>query len=264
MVEPPLPNQRSNNNPAEVQHRQAIQAWLDAYNDTTEEESQLSRQTYVNDITDSTNESIDIHPNPMTYGEVTLLGARQLLYYLGLGKHACQRKPQRDNQEGKSTAQDAIFVDLGMGKGKLVVQAFLEHATSLKSVIGIELDVTRYNEAVQLRQNIPRHLLRSPSPDDNEEILSTDLLLYQGDMFDLDLSHATHIYVASLCFTSDMMHRLGDKLFSANATTHHRLQTVATLQPFPDTAFRSYDRMEYVEMTWTAPWGCPVYFYDWK
>jgi hypothetical protein len=58
----------------------------------------------------------------------------------------------------------------------------------------------------------------------NEKITST-VCLCCGDMFDFNISTATHVYIASLCFTNEMMQGLATKL--RNEAPH--LQQVATL-----------------------------------
>ena len=100
--------------------------------------------------------------------------------------------------------------------------------------------------------------------------------LLEGDLFDLDLTSATHIYVASLCFTDLMMDRLAQKIIkeitslSSSTTTtslkYRNLQCLATLRKFPSQYEEQLGtpRQRYVEMSWTKPRGvgCIVYFYD--
>ena len=61
----------------------------------------------------------EMGPNPSTYGEVTTLGARQLFYYMGMTTKERDHPPTHQ-------PDTIVFCDLGMGRGKLVVQAFLE------------------------------------------------------------------------------------------------------------------------------------------
>ena len=175
---------------------------------------------------DHAEDYIDAGPNPSTYGEITPLGARQLFHYMGMNK--------RDN---------VVFWDLGMGQGKLVVQAYLELPRT-KRVVGVELASSRYHAALNAWNTISQ-----------ERSISTEgISLRHGDLFQTDLHDATHVYVASLCFTDVMMERLADKL--AREASH--LSCVATLRMLPGW---KHDGVEYVEMTWTKPHGCAVYFY---
>ena len=60
--------------------------------------------------------------------------------------------------------------------------------------------------------------------------MNTDLNLFQGDLFQMDISTATHIYIASLCFTDEMMSMLSTKISNEGGD---QLQYVATLKPLP-------------------------------
>lgn len=187
---------------------------------------------------------------PSTYGEVTELGARQLFHHLGTS----------GNNEKDVGVGDVLFFDLGSGVGKLVVQAFLE-LPRLRRAVGIELSPARHAAAIRSWEGLllsgTANTVRAMGGDQ----LEASVELLQGDLFRLDVSEATHIYVASLCFSDEMIHVLADKL----AAEASNLRCVATLQPFPPTdAFGSNPRMEFVEMSWTKARGegCAVYFYD--
>jgi len=167
----------------------------------------------------------------LTYGEVTVLGARQLFYYMGL-------LTTNVNQNGTT-----VFCDLGSGKGKLVTQAYLE-VPSIRKALGVELAPSRHATAVdawnRIVQSRPKMSFRA------------DIKFLNDDMFATDLSEATHVYVASLCFTDTMMDLLVDKLRTAS-----NLICIATLKELPGWKHK----IEYAEMSWTRPKGCAVYFY---
>ena len=48
--------------------------------------------------------------------------------------------------------EDDVFVDLGCGNGKVVVQFYLQ--TPVKESLGIEFSTTRYNQAKKVLENI--------------------------------------------------------------------------------------------------------------
>jgi len=202
-------------------------------------------------------------PNPSTYGEVTTLGARQLFSYMHM-MHPKQKDGRHDRKQEQFDPM--VFYDLGMGRGKLVVQAFLE--LNIQHSIGIELSPTRYQTAVMAWDTI-LHEYSAVSSSSSSSSSSPDhhrrLFLRQGDLLEYDwCKDATHVYVASLCFSDTMMNNLGEKLKNSGdggdeSSSFRRLQCLATLKQLPD---MEYSRMEYVEMTWTRPYGCPVYFYD--
>mmetsp|Transcript_1749 Transcript_1749/g.3839 ORF Transcript_1749/g.3839 Transcript_1749/m.3839 type:complete len:242 (+) Transcript_1749:235-960(+) len=185
--------------------------------------------------------------------------------------------------------QQFKFFDLGSGGGRLVIQSHLEIPSVIKSV-GIELSPTRHaialrtwdrlnfsGEAERIRRlgeqswGITRH--------DNADAPSVDL--YEGDLFELDISEATHIYVSSLCFTEEMMERIVDKIELEGES----LQILASLRALPlRNRWRKISEWdeevmrrrkvelgtkpwtEFVEMSWTKATGdgCPVFFYTAK
>ncbi len=115
--------------------------------------------------------------------------------------------------------------------GRLVVQTFLE-VPRLQRAVGVELEASRHDSAIQAWNSIEQqaHALRA-SRGDQSSVFCDDAIVQfiQGDLFQVDLSDVTHVYVASLCFPTEMMERLAYKLL----TEASRLQVVATLQPFP-------------------------------
>ena len=208
------------------------------------------------------NNSHESTHNPETYGEVTQLGARQLFYYM------------------KMFNNDKIhFIDLGSGNGKLVVQAYLEIPFLMKAQ-GIELSPARHNHANKSWDNIKgeanelrtetiklhRTLSETNNQYQNKDTKNDTVLnLVQGDLFEMDISTATHIYVASLCFTDEMMNALSTKIISEGKN----LQYVATLKQFSieiEKVGGFIKESRYVEMTWTKPRGMGgvVYFYSKK
>ena len=195
---------------------------------------------------------------PSTYGEITQLGARQLFTYMKLCSdisilQSPEKKIDCTIRETKNS-----FVDLGCGSGRLLLQAYLE-LPDVCEFTGIELAKARCTHATYAwdilkdRARILRHEVNATT---------ASLQFLRGDLFDLNISSSTHVYVASLCFTDDMMMRLGDKILKEARL----LRCIATLKPFPSQyngALGGEPTRHYVEMTWTKPrgQGCTVYFY---
>jgi SAM-dependent methyltransferase len=189
---------------------------------------------------------------PSTYGEITPLGARQLFGAMGLYDYNRSRYRYRKSQHSDSDADDADddggvhFYDLGSGTGKLVAQAVLELSspllgkTTLKKATGIELSPSRHKSAIQSKQNTLntlgntkklKSLFSSSSSSSSgqqyeyniynatanniiNDNINNRLELIQGDLFDIDLSTATHIYIASLCFPDNLMLKLEERLMT--------------------------------------------------
>jgi hypothetical protein len=174
------------------------------------------------------------------------------------------------------------FFDLGSGGGRLVIQSFLELPFVYKSV-GIELSPSRHKIAIQTWTNLVQNgdalRIRKLAEKswgshylEQDDATVSGVELHEGDLFDLDISQATHLYISSLCFSEDMLVRIVEKIEREGIA----LQIVASLRLLP----LPYDRgsenlsskrvrlgrnpwMEYVEMSWTKARGdgCRVYLY---
>jgi hypothetical protein len=221
----------------ELQRRQTVDRLLqECWGSGDGFEVQLSDEWIVNGGSFLEEEEVKIEAQirPSTYGEITPLGVRQLFHHMGM------TSPIRKT--------DMAFIDLGSGAGKLVAQAYLE-LKHLKYAVGVELAPSRHEAALVAKSKLS-HRLAS-----NEEITpSSKLEFIEGDLFQTNLSDATHIYVSSLCFTQEMMQQLEEKLKSEACN----VECVASLKRFSDMGKPS---IEYVEMSWTKPNGSPVYFY---
>jgi hypothetical protein len=166
------------------------------------------------------------------------------------------------------------FFDLGSGGGRLVIQSYLELPSVCRSV-GVELSPTRHEIAMTRLNNLKSsgdldriRQLASRVLEKSDGNLPSKIDLYQGDLFQLDISEATHIYISSLCFTDEMLERIVHKMES-EATS---LQIVASLRllPLRKSSAKRIVRLgdkpwqEFIEMTWNKGDGCPVYFYSVK
>ncbi len=217
------------------------------------------------------NLSSSLTMKPSTYGEITLLGTRQLFGAMGL----------LDRDIGRSTAA-CHFVDLGSGAGKLVGHALLElPTTAIERATGVELSPSRHHSALLAKKALMEWLGRKETKDSNEwsirdvcdvNDIDQKLELIEGDLFDVDLSTATHIYVASLCFPDTLMLRLEDMLVQRIDGQHQEhqersnervaeLQWIATLRQFPNDLGGIQPIIRFMEMSWTSPLGCAVYLY---
>lgn len=202
---------------------------------------------------------------PSTYGEVTPKGVRQLIGIMGLMSY----------QAGHGDT-DPSFFDLGSGAGKLVAQVALE--TDVCNSVGIELSPSRHEAAAMALDKLERQIsgreqkesvVHDVSSQSSSELdlqmksiefgrsNGSRIQAIQADIFEADLSEATHIYVSSLCFTPDMMQKLQSLLFSPACP---QLQCIASLRKFPTCEIDPYVR--YIEMSWTKPRGAAVYIYN--
>jgi len=183
---------------------------------------------------------------PSAYGEVALGvgGVRTLLRAMGLW-------------DVVTPEPSAVFVDLGSGAGRLVAQAWLDLPNVVAQAIGVELAPSRHKAAVRAWKSVC-------AADDDQ-----GLLLRKGDgpeyrlgsMFETDLSLATHIYVASLCFSEELQDQLWAHLTKPD--TAPRLQVVASLSKFRGpSAEAAHSKTVNVKMTWNhGNSGTPVQVY---
>jgi hypothetical protein len=198
--------------------------------------------------------------NPSTYGEITPLGARQLMGAMGLMMVTSENDQKHIADTGGSSQPLIHFLDLGSGAGKLVCQVGLElnmmmtmtmsaGVSTIKDCAilstGIELSPSRHEAAILAKEALEEHLRKRQQEPGQRRLLHPyrlDRLLSQlppfssciefihDDMLQSDLSSATHVYVSSLCFPLSLMHALELKL----VTEAPCLQCVATLQRFPN------------------------------
>ncbi|CAE7041518.1 unnamed protein product [Symbiodinium sp. CCMP2592] len=188
------------------------------------------------------------------YGELTANGVRQLSGFLGLNE-----------------ASEASFVDLGAGVGKAVVQIYLEHPR-VRRVLGVELSPGRAKngrEAIEELRAGALPLLRRRAllgQALEEGVIAADPLTATGevefveaDMFQVDLRHATHVYMASTSWCPAMLRKLADKLLK-EATN---LQAAASLKRLPEglPGFEEVDAQLQTSWTKRDPAGSRVYIY---
>ena len=271
--------------------------WIYMNSILSQDADSSSKNSLTSKLVESEKESSS--RDPSTYGEITELGARQLFQRMGLFHR--KTKWLNNNDDDVDDDDRFVFYDLGSGVGRLVVQAYME-LPNLKSVLGVELSPTRHEaaltawsiigqDAVNLRRqhmmtiqtNDKQNGRTNPITDNDDGDATVDncrIEFRQGDLLKQDLSNVTHIYLASLCFTDDMMHQIARKLINGAP----KLQCVATLRKFPNhlgeellvrndgTQNRLPIRRDKkslqpqshrVEMTWTKVQGtgCVVYFY---
>ena len=218
---------------------------------------------FENSSTSISNGSGSATMKPSTYGEITTLGTRQLFGAMGL------------LDGNPNTTPVCHFVDLGSGAGKLVGQAVLELSDkTIQRATGIELSPSRHQAALSAKRSLlewVEHAQRSENISIDANEIETKMELIEGDLFDVDLSTATHIYVASLCFPDTLMLQLEEMLLQRiarqrgisekNIETISNLQWVATLRPFPNDLGGIRPIVRFMEMSWTSPLGSAVYMY---
>ena len=175
----------------------------------------------------------------LTYGEVTPLGVRQLIHHVFFS-----------GQE--DSTKDIEFFDLGSGVGRMVIQWVLElsilfdddHQISpdkrdriqqtrkakLKAT-GVELSKSRHQIAISVLRKLEADNILSGRNSTEEISAGTTLIDFvQGDILEADISHATHLYLSSLCFPDFVKREISERIVSLSQnSTHGNLPTVMAL-----------------------------------
>jgi len=128
-----------------------------------------------------------------TYGEVTILGGRQLAYAMGISSSTtsssncddsttattcqeCQDNDDNDDNEKdkidgsrRRRRRRIIFYDLGSGVGRLVAQMYFDQPWMIEKSIGIELAIHRHEWAIQALSYLEQ-AEEAKDDDDDEEV----------------------------------------------------------------------------------------------
>jgi len=188
-----------------------------------------------------------------TYGEVTPLGVRQLVHEMGIGRG--------------TTDGGVVFYDLGSGVGRLVVQLYLDHNrrcdcvhgdddgvemgcgwTGFDRIVGIEMCDRRHAIATESWRAVRTSLDANPVPEEEEhgaphrsQPERPAVSFINGDILETDFSDATHLFLSSLCFPTEVTRRISEILLANVARddgtggggSGGRLRVVAALSDLP-------------------------------
>ena len=195
-----------------------------------------------------------------TYGEVTPDGVRQLIQLMDLKKEIPRNERDDGTNEQVEDEEPIVFYDLGSGAGKLVVQLFLEKVASC--AIGVELSVKRHEIAVDAWKRVQQHLALKdsdtiyswPLEENGKRTDMSRVQFWNQNVLDSDFSDATHLYLASLCFPTEITEALSKKIMD-NYKKHQKLKVVVSLADLPALEVeenRQYTKksFELISMTW--------------
>lgn len=108
-----------------------------------------------------------------------------------------------------------VFVDLGCGNGKVVLQFYLQ--TQVKHSLGIEFSTTRFKQAAEVKNKIVLN------PNKKIEFIRGNFLNKE-----INLSHGTIFYIASTCFSDKTMIKIWNKIIK-----NKNLKAIMVLKEFP-------------------------------
>ena len=183
-----------------------------------------------------------------TYGEITRAGGRQLFFAMGLTAAAARKG-----------ARAPVFMDLGSGAGRLVVQAWLELAPTsvIQSAVGVELAPSRHAAAEKGWASVVAAGDAPPAAALAEAgVTAAAPSLLLDSILEVDLSQATHVYVASL----EMSDELLDALWLRLCDEAPRLEVVASIREFRAAgAAQPPTQVVPIAMNWNG--SCKVHLY---
>lgn len=132
---------------------------------------------------------IEEHDKPMqhlislTYGEILYQGVDTIINNINI------------------TEQD-VFYDLGSGIGKIVLQFFLN--TAVKKSLGIEASQARHQVAHNIFNKVAQQLPNLFVHKQDKRLLQST----QGNFLLQDILDATIIFIDSVCFSEETLHKL--------------------------------------------------------
>ena len=149
-----------------------------------------------------------------TYGEILYPSVNKLIALISL------------------TEQD-IFVDLGSGKGQVVIQVFLNSV--IKEAYGIELLPELHNRAIAAAER-----LQSDVP--NLFHVSRKISFLSGSFLDIPFTTATVTFINSTCFTQSLLNELGQLI--ENTPSIHTVLSLRPMNTLKRLAFKEAIRIE--------------------
>lgn len=157
-----------------------------------------------------------------TYGEILSSGVNKLLSLITLSK-------------------DDVFVDLGSGLGKVVVQVFLQ--SDVKEARGLEIIPELHNQALLIKEQV-QHALPEFFTHERTLNFSLDNFLIHP------LMDASVLLIGSICFPPSMLFQIS-KIINSMDTIH----TVFSLRPLSHLKNLAFKRTVRVECSWDTALG---------
>lgn len=132
--------------------------------------------------------------------------------------------------------QNDVFVDLGSGIGKIVLQVFMN--TQVREARGIELSPELHAQAIQANQRIYSEFPHFYTHNRKIEFLS-------GSFLDISLTDVTIALVNSLCYSQAFLHQLGQVIDAAPS-----IHTFMSLRPILTMRRLKFKKAIPVECSW--------------
>lgn len=184
---------------------------------------------YPNCVFDKKNHE-DEYSHPITYGEVTYEGM-ETLQQLVLAKFLESPTP-------------VVFVDIGMGRGKLPL--YMSSNPRVVESFGIELVKERYDDAVRLKNTVAKKGSGFSKFIDKVKFINGDALKDETTK-DIHKSTPCFIWISNLCFGSSLTNKIFDKL---HGMLHHDSIICCSTAPPNQPKFELVDTIN-IPMSWS-------------
>lgn len=131
-----------------------------------------------------------------------------------------------------------IFLDLGSGLGKFILQVFMQ--TTSSKVIGIE-----FRRELSEQSSEAIRFIHEAFPFFWEN--GRQLKVVEGDFLKKDWEHANIVYACSTCFHSDLLAAIGERI-----NKEFSVKQVFSLRPLPTLERLSLKEVFTVECSWDS------------
>ena len=166
-------------------------------------------QSFIN-ISNDTQKLFESKNYPLTYGELTLEGMKQIF-------------------NDFDTNQKKI-IDLGSGLGKIPLMAILYF--NFSKATGVELSIERHLKAMEMYKDLP---------EENKKKIE----YINDDLFNINIFEYDYIFVSNLCFSDELNEKLQIKLENESKKD----AIIILSKPFNSNKFKLLQEKK-VNMTW--------------
>lgn len=161
----------------------------------------------------------------LTQGEILCAGINKILSHVAI-------------------SQDDIFVDLGSGTGRIVLQVFLQ--SQVKEALGIEFIPELHQQATLAANHVLNDLPELCQGGRRLDFIS-------GSFFEVPFEHATIALISATCFDQRLLFNLG-KLINK----HPNIHTVISLRPLLTLERLVFKKAFRVQCSWDVA-QCYIY-----
>lgn len=130
-----------------------------------------------------------------------------------------------------------IFLDLGSGKGQVVVQVFLRSKVSKSH--GIEINSPLYQQSMMVA-----HCIQKDWPN---LYLGREMEFFHGDFLQLPFNSPSIVFINSVCFDQDLLLAIGNKINNTPS-----IRVVLTLRAMHNLQHFRFKKTVLVECSWDS------------